>query len=378
MIPPTARRWLYVDGDAPPPSPSTSLRVVTLNTLAPRWATPTAFPGADPAALVWDGPRGRRARLIEEVDRHGADVLCLQEVDPATLADPDDPLAAALAAAGYTGAHFAEEGAKRASAARPGPALLWRAALFDVVAGPRRARLGRTPFADALPRRHASTRALRGTRDGAVVAGLRHRGSGALVVAASAHLFWDPRAADVKALQAASLASVLADAAARLEAEQGATGVVTVVCGGDFNALPVETAANTPPGCPCCAGRPSGVYELLATGELAPGHPHHPARFRGGAPVPLTDAGLGLLSARAAAGGEPPATTRTAQFVGVLDYVWVSRRGRLRAVGWLEDPAPAADAFDALPDAVHPSDHVAVGVVLKIVEGETKAMKEKS
>lgn len=366
MLAPADRRWLRAQPAAG------EVAVVTYNLLARGWATPAAFPATDPANLAWDGDTGRASRLAAEIAAIVAAagcpvVLAAQEVDDAVFR-PGDALGEALRAVFDGGVHYndveEDEGAATSStgaaAPRPAPALFWSAAAFDAVSPPFRLRLGRTPWAAALPR-DASSRALARTRDGAVGIVLKHRATGSIHVFTSAHLFWDPRSADVKSLQAASLAAGLADAAAR-------AGTASVIVGGDFNALPVETDANCPPGCPSAAGRASGVYELLTTGTLAPAHPHHPHRWRGGLAAPLDTAGLRFVSARAALGGEPPATTKTGEFEGVLDYVWVTQ-GSVTPVGGLEDPAKSVSGFEALPNAAFGSDHVAVGVVLRLAKG---------
>lgn len=77
--------------------------------------------------------------------------------------------------------------------------------------------------------------------EGAILALLRHRPSGREVLVGATHLFWDPRWAGVKVLQAAVLCQQVAAFLARAErAGAGAgraAGEVPVVIGGDFNSL---------------------------------------------------------------------------------------------------------------------------------------------
>ena len=383
MLAPTERHWLRAP-TAPPPDPAAEFAVLTYNLLYKNWATPTAFPAVAAADLAWEGEAGRAARLSRELTAITAAagglpiVLAAQEVDAATFT-PGDQLGQALLAAGFDGGvhyHDVEDGyapaggggggtaaaAATTAAPRPAPALSWPTAAFAAVAPPFRLRLGRTPWAVSQPR-DASTRALSRTKDGAVGVALRHRATGSVHVFASAHLFWNPSFADVKALQAASLTAGLAAAAQ-------AAGTQSILVGGDCNALHLETQGNSPPGFPCAAGQPSGVYTLLSTGVLPPSHPHHPHRWRGGLPAPLDTSGLTFVSARAALGGEPPATTKTGEFEGTLDYVWATAAaGGLRPVAHLQDPAPSVAAYDELPNAAYGSEHVAVGAVFR-VEGE--------
>ncbi len=124
-----------------------------------------------------------------------------------------------------------------------------------------------------------------------------------------------------------------------------------VIIGGDFNSLsrkgkPDQFDRTLPSG-----GQPSGVYELLSSGELSPLHPDHPWTRRGGATsgssvgltgawleirtatalgeatnecsllagVTLDTSGLRLKSSYHACNGwEPPLTTKTDSFAGCV------------------------------------------------------------
>jgi CCR4-NOT transcription complex subunit 6 len=162
-----------------------------------------------------------------------------------------------------------------------------------------------------------------------------------------------------------------------------------------FNSLPVKHASDAfdavPPG-----GGPlvSGVYELLTRGRVGPTHQDHPARRRAAAGldgsafarVAFDTAGLALRSMHAQAlGSEPPLTTRTSTFEGVLDYLFLSE-GHWDVPAVLEMPyahdssggggsggggggggpseAPSHAVFPPAPNEVWPSDHFAVGADL--------------
>jgi CCR4-NOT transcription complex subunit 6 len=136
----------------------------------------------------------------------------------------------------------------------------------------------------------------------------------------------------------------------------------------------------------------SGVYQLLSDGAVGPEHQDHPsnrscssaaaaapppgasplstvdeqmaqarggggsdggggsARQRGGCVLDghvFDSSGLSLVSMSVQAlGGEPPLTTRTASFEGVLDYLWLSR-GLFELTGALEMPYEGAVAAAA-------------------------------
>ncbi|KAG2447211.1 hypothetical protein HYH02_007952 [Chlamydomonas schloesseri] len=250
----------------------------------------------------------------------------------------------------------------------PGPtegiAVLWRAEALELVAAPRNllfSELG--PQVAGLPAEVAGTQPwlkLRELGEGAVMALLRHRDSGRLLVFSCTHAFWNPVFPDVKALQVALLCGELAAFSKQAAAEQGGGGggggeatapapvPVPVVLCGDFNSLAEKRQPDVfDPQVPEGARQVSGVYQLLSGGTLAPDHPDHPhtrvwkpgpmaptviPAGGEGAPrfpaLPLSASGLRLGSLNALAfGREPPLTTRTATFAGTLDYVWLSQPG---------------------------------------------------
>ncbi|KAG2493666.1 hypothetical protein HYH03_008180 [Edaphochlamys debaryana] len=305
----------------------------------------------------------------------------------------------------------------------PGPAegiaLLWRDASLQALGAPRVIKFSDLePGLAGLPPGVEGTAAwskVRALGEGAVLALLRHRASGRLLVGACTHLFWDPTYPDVKALQAALLCGAIAAFAREAAAQEppGPGGVGTVLMG-DFNSLASKRAADRfdpqlPPG-----GFESGVYTLLSTGALAPEHPDHPATRVWAQPqagaaagprfpaVPLQASGLSLASLSAQVWGrEPPLTNRTASFAGCLDYVWLSTPHLAAASalampfddgGWppmgpqattaaaatagagtgagaaTQEPRPGSwvdpvkdVAFGAVPDEHWPSDHLPVG-----------------
>jgi len=369
------------------PPPQT---VVTYNILCDAYVSDRSFPPESNAAadLAWSG---REPRLIAEILAMDVDLVCLQEVqreawlglggecggggDAAT--PRPDALGPALRAAGYEGGWFWDTPpppgvprstlkARRDGTPPVGPALLVKSSRFTVH------RFAAIAFRDAraaadLTGGHAGTTALlAGCRDGAVAAVLEDKrrpgGSAALILAASTHIHWDYRTPDLKVLQTAALLDELARFGRGTTGGAASAPLPPLIIGGDFNSLPLDRASNEAPGAPSCAGQPSGAYALLSSGALGPGHPHHPARQRGGTSgVTYTTAGWGALASVRGHPAEPAYTTRTTQFEGTLDYVFVSP-GDWRVVGVLEDPPPG-DA--PAPSQAWPSDHFAVGAVVE-------------
>lgn len=85
---------------------NTSLRIASYNVLADAYLDPAWFTHVDPAAL---DPQRRRERLLARIAGLDADVVCLQEVEPACF----QRLREGLAADGYTGV-YARKGRGRA------------------------------------------------------------------------------------------------------------------------------------------------------------------------------------------------------------------------------------------------------------------------
>ncbi|GLC57141.1 hypothetical protein PLESTB_001191800 [Pleodorina starrii] len=329
-----------------------SLKVISYNILAPRYANYNSY--CPPQFLAWEY---RRAGVLREMDHLAADLLGLQECDKAFFRGE---LQGWMSQRGMCG-EFLERSVGPVPGPPEGIALLWRDAALEMLTC-RHVLYGEMdPRVAGLPAEVAGSlpwSKLRELGEGAVMALLRHRPSGRLLVAAVTHLFWNPAFPDVKALQAALLCGSLAafSREAATGAGPGAGSVAPgVVLFGDFNSLarkwlPDRFDPQVPPG-----GLASGVYTLLTHGSLPPDHPDHPATrvWEGAAPtastaprspaagaaaaaaaaaaerfpaVPLTSGGLQLVSLNVEAfGREPPLTTRTSSWAGCIDFVWISR-----------------------------------------------------
>ncbi|KAG2451490.1 hypothetical protein HYH02_004088 [Chlamydomonas schloesseri] len=244
-------------------------------------------------------------------------------------------------------------------------------------------------------------------QEGAILALLRHRASKRQLLAACTHLFWNPAFADVKAFQATALCREMSSFLTRHVGPEGPASV-PVVLGGDFNSLARKRVPDVfDPKLPR-DGLVSGVYALLTRGSLPPSHPDHPASrrrpgeaanadFRG---QPLTTSGFQLASSYVLAHGtDPPLTTRTNNFAGCLDYIFVSpqhfdvlRTLELPYEPSSDDEGPRGESggrgaggggkaggaagtypdvkdpmdvpFPPIPNEVFPSDHLSLAVIL--------------
>ena len=81
---------------------SPTFSAATYNVLADAYIKPGRYPNCDPADLE---PRRRRALLLDTVEGLGADLLCLQEVEPSAFADLSRRLAAT-----HAGVHAVKPG----------------------------------------------------------------------------------------------------------------------------------------------------------------------------------------------------------------------------------------------------------------------------
>lgn len=389
-----------------------NVRVVQYNVLADCYASTKMFPYARADVLSWGY---RSFNILNELTSYDADIICLQEVDHF-----EDFFEPRLGALGYTGVFWQRPNRKadgcaifyradrfavqrevalnfndlaaapadellqqphqlakprllseRASSsgsgcasARESPALsptetpdvtpphspLDALGTTDsdsdassgsaVVAAPGSA--ASTPArASATPHAAAAPSWVRSTNN--IASGLRlvtHEGAALWVF--NTHLYWDPRFPNIKRAQAQALMRRL-HALAR-EAADTASSVDVVLCG-DLNSLPG-----------------SDVYALV-TGDAQEHEKDKDVKGAAAAAAATSGNGSSTLRLRSiyqgTEGGEPRFTNFTQNFVGTLDYVFVSEG--LAPLGALSFPA-AHDLCGetALPNSMYSSDHLAV------------------
>merc|ERR1739848_838952 len=160
------------------------------------------------------------------------------------------------------------------------------------------------------------------------------------LLVANTHIHWNPEYSDVKLIQT----QIFTEELQRYRnlyslADQPAP---LVVCG-DFNSTP-----------------DSGVYELLTRGHLEPNHPDLRNFHYGNYSTKGLSHDLNLTSCYGKrASGEPPFTNYTSDFIGVLDYVFVTDEC-IRCTGVLE-PVEEEEVLalnGALPNPFCCSDHL--------------------
>lgn len=202
------------------------------------------------------------------------------------------------------------------------------------------------------------------TRDHiAVVTLLEHRASGARLIVANAHIFWDHDFRDVKLVQVAMLMDELAKIAndfaklpPRLNLAEGfdtaplysnGTKIPTIVCG-DFNSV-----------------ADSGVLDFLSRGSVEKDH----ADFMNHTYGNYTSEGIAhRLALRSAYShiGELPFTNFTPGFQDVIDYIFYTTNS-LGVTGLLgEVDQEYLTSSVGFPSAHFPSDHLCVLAEMKI------------
>lgn len=392
------------------------IKIVSYNVLADMYAmrNPTKHAAACPVdALPW---KTRRHRILHELEHYRAECVCLQEVEATAF---EEDFEVFLAAAGYSGLHVLRTPWEqlRAGESEDGIAIFWRTdslrleakqeALYsDLVRG------SSCVFLEGSDSHAANIAKEKGA---VLVALFTHLHTGKQIVIANTHLFHSPRHADIKVSQAAMFANLVNDFAHN----QRVPDVPVVLCG-DFNSQPQlnhNEIRHNPNDVSLRfhGGEQSGVVELLSTGGLHALHMHHPASWN-----PLKNGDLGPIKLSGNRryssayqrwlGVEPAFTTRTTGFTDTIDYLWLSDPGRLCGVlGGVPVPdvnefeaclasesdsgtlhgmdgdivpfrrgvAPQAAALasvanavsfpESMPDARRfPSDHLAIGCVLKL------------
>lgn len=206
----------------------------------------------------------------------------------------------------------------------------------------------------------------------AVIAFLENRITGSRIIVANVHLFWDLQYTDVKVVQTAIMMEYLGKQAERYASFPPSTDKVVfrladdelkalaplpepgpsqyyssgadipLVIGGDFNSSPQ-----------------SGVYNLIADGQLAPNHPDL-GDYKYGQ---FTKDGMSHpFSLKSAYGniGELAFTNYVPGFTGVIDYIWYSTP-HLIVTTLLGDVDPEYMAkVPGFPNYHFPSDHIAL------------------
>lgn len=321
---PPERTWIEVEPDLELSSSSNTESFTTLsyNILCPSFAPSSSYAYTPAWALDWSY---RRETLLEELINASADIVCLQEIDCEQYAEWFYPK---LKERGYDGAHYPRTRARTMSPEDAklidGCATFWKREKFQLIETQviefNQIALHKTDmrtedmFNRVMSRDNIATAAL-----------LEFKKTGARLVAANSHIYWDHRYRDVKLVQIGMMMERLGE-------------IVE-----SFGGLPAKPAVEGEPAPPTYdkkeKGRDipmvlcvdlnslanSGVYEYISTGYVPGNHEDFMDHKYG----PYTDKGLkhdlGLRSS-CASFGEMKMTNYTPTFDEAIDYVFYTPR----------------------------------------------------
>lgn len=330
--------------------PEHSVRVLSYNILAEIYSSSQTFPDCPSWALAWTY---RKRNLIREIEEYDADILCLQEVQADHYENHFVPY---FTRKGYQSCYKVKT---REAMGRKGKidgcATIFRANKYVL------REKHSTEFNSIAQQRTKSARALNRCLKGNIGLILildAVDGSGPVVVA-NTHLFWDPDLSDVKLFQ---VDVFLQEIELVVQAHQ-LTVDVPIIIGGDFNSEPL-----------------SSVYELLSTGVASMTREDIPIDTFGVLSTCRLRHNLHLQSSYSLLGHEPVYTNYTANFVGVLDYLWFNPEAVMASAVLL---VPSEETFHApeganrvgIPNEQWSSDHIALVTDFHIRRGHVAPLR---
>ncbi|ORY31627.1 Endonuclease/exonuclease/phosphatase [Naematelia encephala] len=365
---PPQREWIEIapDVSSPTSGQQESFTVLTYNILCHTFAPGSSYSYTPGWALDW---QYRKQTILNEIVNASADVVCLQEIDCEQYADFFYP---ELKEHGYEGSHYPRTRARTMSPEEAkvvdGCATFWKSDRFNLIETQvvefNQIALRR----DELRSDDMFNRVM--SRDNiAVVASLEFQASGARLMVANSHIYWDHRYRDVKLVQIGMLMGELekiVDRFAALPAKLSADpeynngrvptydraehgrDIPLILCV-DLNSL---------------AG--SAVYDYLSTGRIEPGHEDFMSHSYGTYTAKGLQHHLGLQSACASM-GEMKMTNFTPTFDATIDYIFYTPRN-IKVTSVLGDVDRAyLDKAVGFPNAHFPSDHIPVFAQFRIL-----------
>jgi len=336
-----------------------SLRIFCYNILAEAYATPERHGYCPAWALKWN--EYRKPRVIKELLEHNSDVICLQEVEVSAY---EEVLRVELGAKGYEGYFKAKSRAHIAGIDRTkvdGCCIFFKKNRLKLL------ETDNVEFQQFALRRHEMFRSESGPMGGyerllskdniSVFALLEFidgkKGERNRFIVCNVHIHWDPEYCDVKMMQTQFLlehARTLTNTWKQKYSKNG-EDFPLIICG-DFNSTP-----------------DSGVYELLQNGGV-PGDHQEFFDYNYGE---YTRKGLShsfrSLGSCYGLEGEPEFTNYTADFVGCLDYIWVTHEmlSINKILSAFNKDTPCFGYNYGIPNPHFPSDHISLGVDVDFV-----------
>ncbi|OCF77586.1 glucose-repressible alcohol dehydrogenase transcriptional effector [Kwoniella mangroviensis CBS 8886] len=359
---PPERHWIEIEPDISSPSSGKqeSFTVLTYNILCHSFAPGTTYSYTPSWALEWGY---RKQAILNEIAQASADIVCLQEIGCEQYADYFLP---ELKRHGYEGQHYPRSRARTMSAdeqkAVDGCATFWKSDRFQLVEA-QVVEFNQLAISKTDMRTEDMFNRVMSRDNIAVVAALEFKASGARLLVANSHIYWDHRYRDVKLVQIGMLMEELEKIVenfsrlpARLssdpeynlgrgppkyERSEKGRDIPLIMCV-DLNSL---------------SG--SAVYDYLSTGEIPPDHEDFMDHTYG----TYTNKGLRhrlALRSSCASFGEMKMTNFTPTFDAAIDYIFYTHK-TMKVTSVLGDvDREYLDKCVGFPNTHFPSDHIPV------------------
>ncbi|RDW83427.1 hypothetical protein BP5796_04918 [Coleophoma crateriformis] len=386
-MPPTPRATLDLQAGTPVNASQDKFKVLSWNILCDNYVTPQLYGYTASQALAWEY---RRELILQEIQGHNADILCLQEVDTNTF---KEFFSMKLAYDDFKGVFFQKTRAKTMSEKDAkivdGCAIFYKASKYILLDK------HLIDFANIainrpdMKNQHDIFNRVMPRDNIAVVAFLENRLTGGRLIVVNTHMHWDPAEADVKLIQIAILMENVTKLAEKYTRWPACKDKKPYTISDDSNSEPAEPAPEPAPSMEYSSSTQipmilcgdlnstasSSVFELLSTGHVASDHPelgkYQYGNFtRDGIQHPFS-----LRSAYTLLNGTPdalPFTNYTPTFREVIDHIWYSTNA-LEVTSLLGPVDPDyMKRVPGLPNYHLPSDHLAL-----VAEMSVKGRKEK-
>ncbi|KAK0398026.1 hypothetical protein QR680_002394 [Steinernema hermaphroditum] len=360
--PPPDRHWVQRDMDHNPYCHSwNNFTVLSYNILCPSYATENAFGYCPSWSLDWNY---RKSIILKDIIRFEPDIIALQEVETEQFSVYFCPK---LEEYGYSGVFAQKTRAKtmdvQESNRVDGCALFWRKSKF-IYEDHKVVEFASLAIKNSNGNEHMLNRVM--PKDNVAIAcvlqmkgdNMNPKGQHAPEVAytpmviCNTHMHWDPTYCDVKLIQSMILTKAVTDIVhnvARLF-QQSVEEIPLIICG-DFNSLP-----------------DSGVYEYFTNGFVTRAH-HELKGFNDEKVMSTinnviddTFCGHGLSLESAIDVNHIPYTNNTADFKGVIDYIFGTSHSLLRLgfLGPIDQDWVYHNKIIGFPHAHIPSDHLPI------------------
>ena len=369
---PNPRQWITLDST----SAGETVSIVSHNTLCDKYATRSQYGYTPSRALSWDY---RSKLILQEIQSHDADFVCLQEVDKESY---DEFFQQKLIHNDYRGVFTSKSRAQtmteRDARLVDGCATFFKKSKYLKLGIHYIHFSGLAINRPDMKGQTAVFNRVMGKDNIAILAFFENRFTGTRVIVVNAHIYWHPDFSDVKLVQTAILmeqidvwaekwsrhppctdqeksafrysesdgdmaaptSELLPKPAPSLEYPSGPQ-IPLIICG-DFN-----------------SGEGSGVYDLITQGSIRPDHKDFKGNLYGNLTRDGSSHNFTMKSAYTRE-EELEFTNYTANFRGIIDYIWYSANS-LQVRGLLGDvDKDHVRTIPGFPNWHFPSDHLAL------------------